>query len=124
MVGLKQKNLVIELEDGEKIVPSLESALKEHEVGRALLQSIQGRIRSAKLGMFVSGRHRIRHYLESLSVKTAFGDFTLDKSKLVGNVNVCLEKDIIHSVSGVLLEGEADGSLTITLRVPEKVRFA
>ncbi|NCP97850.1 DUF296 domain-containing protein [archaeon] len=121
--GMKNQNenndnyLTIILDDGDEVVYCVESAFKENSIKKAILVSADGKLRDSKMAISRAGNLRQRIYSEPLKIKQVSGEFNKINDDYFGDVNISLEKDPIHTVSGALLKGIADGEVTIRFKI-------
>jgi predicted DNA-binding protein with PD1-like motif len=127
--GIKHQNensdnyLTIILDDGDEVVASIESAFKENSIKKAILISAEGKLRESKMAISRAGNLRQRIYSEPLKIKQVSGEFNKINDDYFGDVNISLEKDPIHTVSGALLKGTSDGEVTIRLKIIKDVGY-
>jgi predicted DNA-binding protein with PD1-like motif len=123
----KQKSdvyLTVILDDGDEVISSIESAFKEQNIRKAILVFADGKIRDSRMAISRAGNLRQRIYSESLKIKQVSGEFNKVKTDYFGDVNISLEKDPIHIVSGVLLKGYASGEVIIKFKIIKDIDFA
>lgn len=126
MQDVKERNdnyLTIILDDGDEVIKCIESAFKENDIKKAVLLSAIGTLRDTKMAISRAGNLRQRIYSESLKIKEVSGEFNRVNSDYYGDVNISIEKDPIHIVSGVLLKGIADGEVTIKFKIIKNINF-
>ncbi len=122
----KEKNdnyLTIILDDGDEVVACIENAFKENNIKKAILISADGKLRDARMAVSRAGNLRQRVYAEPLKIKQVSGEFNKLNEDYFGDVNISLEKDPIHIVSGALLRGIADGEVTIRFKIIKDIGY-
>ena len=115
--------LTIILDDGDDIIGSIEAAFKEQNIKKAVLVSADGMIRDSKMAVSRAGTLRQKTYTEALKIKQVSGEFNKINADYFGDVNISIEKDPIHIVSGALLKGTADGELIIRFKIIKDLNF-
>lgn len=115
--------LTIILDDGDEVISCIEKAFKEQNIKKAIMISAQGKLKDSKMAISRAGSLRQRIYSEALKIKQVSGEFNKINKDYFGDVNISLEKDPIHVVSGVLLKGYADGEVTLKLKIIKDIGF-
>ena len=116
--------LTVILDDGDEVVASIETAFKENSIKKAILISAEGKLRDSKMAISRAGNLRQRIYAEPLKIKQVSGEFNKINEDYFGDVNISLEKDPIHTVSGALLKGTAEGEVIIRLKIIKDVGYS
>ncbi len=115
--------LTVILDDGDEVIQSIETAFKEQNIKKAIMVSAEGKLRNSRMAISRAGTLRQRIYGESLKIKQVSGEFNKVNNDYFGDINISIEKDPIHIVSGVLLKGYADGEVTIKLKIIKDIDF-
>ncbi|MDD3178428.1 MAG: DUF296 domain-containing protein [Candidatus ainarchaeum sp.] len=126
MQDVKEKNdnyLTIILDDGDEVIKSIETAFKENQIKKAILISAEGNIKDTRIAISRAGNLRQRIYSESLRIKQVSGEFNKVNDDYYGDVNISIEKDPIHIISGVLLKAHADKEVIIKLKIINNINF-
>ena len=117
---IKQKSdkfLNIILDDNDEIIKSIELAFRENNVKKAILISAEGSLKDSRIAITRAGNIRQRIYSESLKIRSVSGEFNRVNDDYLGDIHICVEKDQMHSITGVLLKGYADGEVKITFKI-------
>ncbi|HNW06071.1 MAG TPA: DUF296 domain-containing protein [archaeon] len=110
--------LEIILDDGDEIVECVENAFIQNNIKKASLISAKGKLRNIKIATTRSGTLRQREYADPCAIKSVSGDFTkIKENEYMGDFHISIARDEIHTVSGVLIKGVADGELTIVFKI-------
>jgi len=126
MKDLKEKSdsyLTVVLDDGDEVISCIEASFKEQNIKKAILVSAEGKLRDSKMAISRAGNLRQRIYSEPLKIKQVSGEFNKINTDYFGDVNISLEKDPIHIVSGVLLKGCAEGDVTIRFKIIKDIDY-
>jgi len=124
IMGKNDNFLTIVLDDGDDIVKCVENAFKEQGIKKALLVSAEGKLRDTRIATSKSGVLRQRTYAEGIKIKQVSGEFNKVNNDYFGDINVSLAKDPIHAVSGILLQGTADGEVTIRFKIVADLSYS
>lgn len=109
--------LTIILDDGDEVIHSIEHAFKENNIKKAILVSAEGKLRESRVAISRAGNLRQRIYSEPLKIKQVSGEFNKLNEDYIGDVNISIEKDPIHIISGALLKGIAEGEVIIRFKI-------
>ncbi|MDD2477461.1 MAG: DUF296 domain-containing protein [Candidatus ainarchaeum sp.] len=121
--GKNDSYLTIILDDEDEVISSIEQAFKEQNIKKAVLLSAEGRLKNTRMAVSKAGTLRQRLIDQSLKIKQVSGEFNKMKNDYFGDINVSLEKDAIHVISGVLLKGFADKEVTIRFKIIKDLGF-
>lgn len=121
--GKSDNYLTVILDDGDEVISCIEQAFKEQNIKKAIMVSAEGKLRDSKMAISRAGSLRQRIYPEALKIKQVSGEFNKVNDDYFGDVNISLEKDPIHIVSGVLLKGYSDGEVKIRLKIIKDIGF-
>ncbi|MCK9292504.1 MAG: DUF296 domain-containing protein [archaeon] len=121
--GKNDSYLTIILDDEDEVISSIEQAFKEQNIKKAVLLSAEGRLKNTRMAVSKAGTLRQRLIDQSLKIKQVSGEFNKMKNDYFGDINVSLEKDAIHVISGVLLKGFADKEVTIRFKIIKDLSF-
>jgi len=116
----KQKSdnyLTIILDDGDEIIKSIEKSFKENNVKKAILMAADGSVRDARVALTKAGTLKQRQYGESIKIKSVSGEFIKVNEDYYGDVHISLAKDAIHTITGILLSGHADGEVEVKFKI-------
>jgi predicted DNA-binding protein with PD1-like motif len=117
IMGKNDNFLTIVLDNGDDIIKCIEASFQEQGIKKAHLVYAEGRLKDTRIATSKSGVLRQRTYSEPLKIKQVAGEFNRVNNDYFGDVNISLAKDPIHAVSGVLLQGFADGEVTIRFKI-------
>lgn len=125
--GLGNKNtnkyLTVILDDGDEVISCIETAFKENDIRKAIIISADGKLKDIKIAVSRAGTLRQRIYSEALKVKNVSGEFNKFNNEYVGDLNISIERDPIHIVSGVLLRGVASGEVNFKFKIIKNVDY-
>lgn len=125
--GLDNKNtnkyLTVILDDGDEVISCIETAFKENDIRKAIIISADGKLKDIKIAVSRAGTLRQRIYSEALKVKNVSGEFNKFNNEYVGDLNISIERDPIHIVSGVLLRGVASGEVNFKFKIIKNVDY-
>ena len=119
----KDKYLTVVLDKGDEVIESIETAFKEQNIKKAVLIEGKGYLKDIKMAISRAGTLRQRVYTDSLKIKKVSGEFNKAKDDYFGDMNVSLEQDPIHVISGVLLKGYADSETTLRFKIIKDIDF-
>ena len=121
--GKNDSYLTIILDDEDEVISSIENAFKEQNIKKAVLLSAEGRLKHTRMAVSKAGTLRQRIIDQGLKIKQVSGEFNKLKDDYFGDINISLEKDAIHVISGVLLKGFADKEVTIRFKIIKDLGF-
>ncbi len=122
-ISAKNNYLTVVLDDGDEVIHSIESAFKEQDIKKAILISAEGKLRDSRIAISRAGTLRQRIYAEALNIKQVSGEFNKVSKDYFGDVNISIEKDLIHVVNGVLLKGISDGEVIFKFKIIKNIGY-
>ena len=126
MQDIRSKNdsyLTVVLDDEDEVISNIEQAFREQNIKKAVLLSADGKLKNTRMAISRAGNLRQRITNESLKIKQVSGEFNKMTNDYFGDINISLEKDPIHVLSGVLLKGYADKEVTIRFKIIKELGF-
>jgi predicted DNA-binding protein with PD1-like motif len=118
---IKNTYLEVILDDGEEFIESIEKAFKDNNIKRATLESANGVLKNIKLSTTTSGKMRQREYIQDCKIRSVSGQFYKKDDDYFGDVHISIEKDPLHQVVGLLLEGYAVGEVRIRFKINNNI---
>jgi len=114
-----KKNTYLEviLDDGDEFIESIEKAFKDNNIKRAILEYAQGVLKNIRISTTTSGKMRQREYIHDCKIRSVSGQFYKKEEDYFGDVHISIEKDPMHQVVGLLLEGCAVGEVKIRFKI-------
>ncbi len=115
---MERKIINITFEDGEEIVEGLKTALSENKIEKAIMTSVEGKIKDFDLNVFKGAVYRKNHFEESFKITSIHGVF-VEKGNMgyKGEITVSLAGPEGSSVGGTLLNAKASGNLIIKAEI-------
>lgn len=118
--NLVRKNLVIELEEGESIIPSIKEAMKQHKLKEVKVEDMEGVIKAGQIN-FMDRSNFKSLKLDNTKILTASGNYKLSFDDLFGTMNISTAEKF-NPKKGTLVQGVASQGLKIKLSFFQEVQ--
>tara|TARA_Y100000310_G_scaffold71983_1_gene67918 strand:+ start:641 stop:1036 length:396 start_codon:yes stop_codon:yes gene_type:complete len=113
--GIK-KNLKLVLEQGDGLIESIKQGMKEHNLNKVQVGSVDGKIQEAVINYFEGGNFKAS-VIRNKEILNASGSFTISYDDLFGQMKIVTsDKPPVH---GTLVRGKAEDGFIINLTFVE-----
>ncbi|MFH1392048.1 MAG: DUF296 domain-containing protein [Candidatus Diapherotrites archaeon] len=111
-----KKNLKLVLEQGDGVLESIKQGMKEHNLDKVQICSVDGKMQEAVINYFEGGNFKAS-VIKNKEILTASGSFTISYDELFGQMKIITsDKPPIH---GTLVRGKGTDGFTINLTFVE-----